>query len=50
LRVWGEEEEYCMESIQGMWTEKREFGTAFQSLLHIYCYMRNQRLEVNKYK
>jgi hypothetical protein len=51
LRVWGEnEKECCVESVQGMWREKRKFGTAIQSLLRIYCYMRNQRLEINKDK
>jgi hypothetical protein len=47
---WGRRRvEYCVESSEGMRREKRECGTATEPLLHIYCYMRNQRLGATKH-
>jgi hypothetical protein len=33
-----------VESVEGMQREKGEFIAAIQSLLLLYCYIRNQRL------
>jgi hypothetical protein len=40
--------QYSVESVEEMKREKGKFGAATQPLLHIYCYIRNQRLGTTK--
>jgi hypothetical protein len=45
IKRWGRRRaEYCVERVEGLQREKREFGAVTHSLLPICCYLRNQRL------